>query len=91
MPDTFVAIISQAEGNEHDGFRITHYSDCRQFPSKAEAVSRGFDLAASDDFNVGVVSNGRLASLWWMDDRIDMTAEDLAEVGRDLGLEVSRA
>jgi hypothetical protein len=90
MPDTFVTIISQAEGNDRDGFHITHYSDCRQFASKAEAVSRGFELAASDDFNVGVVRNGRLASLWWMDDRIDMTVEDLTEVGRDLGLEVSR-
>ena len=91
MPDTFVTIISQAEGNDRDGFRITHYSDGRQFGSKPEAVSRGFELAASDDFNIGVVSSGRLASLWWMDDRIDMTDGDLAEVGRDLGLEVSRA
>lgn len=91
MPDTFVTIISQAEGSDRDGFRITHYSDCRQFGSKAEAVSRGFELAASDDFNVGVVSNGRLASLWWMDDRLDLLPEDLAEVGRDIGLEVCRA
>ena len=91
MPETFITIISQAEGNDRDGFRITHYGDGRQFASKAEAVSRGFELAASDDFSVGVVSKGRLVSLWWMDDRIDLTAEDLAEVGRDLGLEVSRA
>ena len=91
MTETYVTIISQAEGNDRDGFRISHYSDGRQFGSKAEAVSRGFELAASDDFNIGVVSSGRLASRWWRDDRLDLLPEDLAEVGRDIGLEVCRA
>ena len=91
MTETYVTIISRAEGNERDGFRISHYSDGRQFGSKAEAVSRGFELAASDDFNIGIVSSGRLASLWWMDDRLDLTPGDLAEVGRDIGLETCRA
>lgn len=86
-----MTIISQAEGDDRDGFRITHYTDGHQFATKGEAVSRGFELAASDDFNIGQISAGRLASLWWMDDRLDLTDADLAEVGRDIGLETCRA
>ena len=35
MADTFVTIISQAEGSDRDGFRITYYSDCRQSAAPA--------------------------------------------------------
>ena len=40
MTETYVTIISQAEGNDRDGFRITHYSDGRQFGSKRRGTKR---------------------------------------------------
>ena len=82
----YIVIIGRAVGNERDGFRIGYDWDLRQFAVKSQAVSHGFELAGSDDFNVGVIENGRLASLWWMDQRIDETPESLAEIGAEIGL-----
>lgn len=86
MSARYIVIIGHAVGNERDGFRITHEWDGRWFALMAPAVSHGFELAESDDFNIGVVENGRLAGLLWMDERIDATPESLAEIGTEIGL-----
>ena len=84
--ETFAVIIGRAEGNERDGFRVARYWDGRCFEDKALAVKHGFELCDSDDFNIGVIKDGRLASLWWMDKQIDEDAVTLAEIGRECGL-----
>ena len=86
MPETYVTIVASVIGNDKDGFRIAHHWDGQSFPVKAQAVSNGFRLAQSDDFNVGVVKDGRLASLWWMDEQINEPESSLAEIGQECGL-----
>lgn len=86
MTCEYITIIGGAVGNPEDGYRIAHRWDRRRFLTKEYAVKNGFALADSDDFNVGVVINDKLASLWWMDDQIDEPAETLAEIAKEIGL-----
>ena len=62
MAETFIVLIGRVVGNEDTGFDIVTYWDGRQFGAKPDAVSHGFRLAESDDFQIGVVEGGRLAS-----------------------------
>jgi hypothetical protein len=86
MAEAFAVIISRAEGSERDGFRVAYYSDGRHFEDKAQAVKHGFEMCDSDDFNIGVVRDGKLASLWWMDHQVSEDAATLTEIGRECGL-----
>jgi hypothetical protein len=86
MAETYVTIIGSAVGNERDGFRVAYDWDRQHFATKAQAVSNGFRLRESDDFNVGVMNGGRLASLWWMDHKLDEDDATLAEISQECGL-----
>jgi hypothetical protein len=86
MTTTYITILASAAGNDRDGFRTVYDWDRQHFTTKAEAVSNGFRLRESDDFNVGVVTDGRLASLWWMDHEITTTTATLAEITQEIGL-----
>lgn len=85
MNDVYVVIIGRAEGNERTGFRTSHYWDGHTFDRKPLAVSHGFELAQSDDFNIGIVRGGQLVSIWWMDKQIDEDAATLAEISEECG------
>jgi hypothetical protein len=86
MTVTYITVIASAVGHEPEGFSVDYDWDHRHFATKPEAVSNGFELRGCDDFNVGIVSDGRLVSLWWMDRQVTETAEVLAEIGREIGL-----
>ena len=86
MTTEYISMTGSVTGNERDGFKINHHWDGQRFPLKASAVRNGFDLAESDDFRVGVVENGKLASVWWMDEQIDEPAEELAAIAKEIGL-----
>jgi len=88
-PGTWITITAQAEGSDHDGFRVAHYWDGRTFASKPEAVSNGFEARGSDDFNVGYVKGGRLESLWWMENRLAEDEPTLAGIAREIGIVAS--
>jgi hypothetical protein len=53
--ETYIVVIAHAVGNPEAGYKIVHDWDGRQFTRKPEAVSHGFELAESDDFQIGVV------------------------------------
>lgn len=89
-PETWITLIGYAVGDERQGFRICHAWEGRRFGTKPEAISNGFAVACSDDFNVGLVRGGGLESVWWMDHKIDEDPETLAEIGREIGLAASR-
>jgi hypothetical protein len=84
--DTYVTIVSHAVGNDRDGFRVAYDWDGRTFKDKAAAIENGFEAIGCDDFNIGVVRKGRLASFWWMGEQISAPPETLAEIGRECGL-----
>lgn len=82
----WITVTAQAEGNERDGFRVVHYWDGRKFSHKREAVSNGFTIRGSDDFNVGLVEGGRLVSLWWMEKNLGEDTETLAAIAAEIGV-----
>lgn len=86
MADTYVTLVSQAVGNERDGFSFAANWDHKQFDTKAKAVANGFRWVDCDDFNVGVVRKGRLVEVWWMDKLIDETDDNLREMAAQVGL-----
>ena len=83
---TYITVLASAVGHTPEGFSVDYHWDRRHFATKPEAVSNGFDLRKSDDFNIGVVSKGHLVSLWWMDHQITKSAATLADIGREIGL-----
>jgi hypothetical protein len=86
MATEYITLIGSVVGNDRDGFKVVHSWDGHRFADKAEAVSNGFRLAESDDFNVGVVEKGKLASVWWMDEQINEPPEELAAIAEEIGL-----
>lgn len=86
----YIVITSQAEDGGSTGFSIIHYWDARTFTHKSDAVSHGFRSRGSDDFNIGVVRNGRLLSVWWMDHQVSEPQDALTAIGQEIGLEASR-
>lgn len=61
----------------------TEYSfDGRKFSDRKSAIKHGLALGRSDDFNIGVLENGKLVSLDWMDKPVDTEADVLADVAR---------
>jgi hypothetical protein len=86
MAAEWITLTAQAEGNDHDGFRVVNYWDGRKFPDKPAAVANGFTQRGSDDFNVALIEGDRLVSLWWMDHDIGEDAATLADIAREIGL-----
>lgn len=65
----------------------TEYSfDGERFPDRQSAIKHGFTLGRSDDFNIGVLRDGKLVSLDWMEKPVDTDPEVLADVARSAGL-----
>lgn len=83
---SWIVIVGQAEGNDVDGFRVAHYWDRKEFPNKAAAVSHGFTMGRSDDFNVGFTGGGKLLSFWWMDEQLAEDEETLRKIAAEIGL-----
>lgn len=82
----YVTLCAQVVGNPETGFEVAHHWDGRYFADKAAAISNGFSIRDSDDFNVGVIEKGALASMWWMDHQIDETPESLREIAAECGI-----
>ena len=61
-------------------------SDGATYPTRADAISAGFRLRGSDDFNIGILRHGRLVELAWMDERIDEDQDTLDKIAAQLGL-----
>lgn len=78
----WVALRGRVVGGPSDPYRIVYDWDDNYYESRGYAISAGFDLAESDDFNVARVENGRLVWFGWMDEpheEDDWPREELAE------------
>ena len=86
MAETFIVVLAWATGNDRDGFRINHDWNGQHYGSKEAAAAAGFTMGRADDFNIGVVAGGKLASIWWMDEQLDEDAAAIAAIGQEIGL-----
>jgi hypothetical protein len=61
-------------------FTVEYSFDGRKFDDRAAAIRHGFKTGRSDDFNVGVLREGKLVSLDWMDQTVDADPGLMSEI-----------
>lgn len=65
----------------------TEYSfDGQKFNDRQSAISHGLTIGRSDDFNIGVLRDGKLISLDWMDRTVDADPAELEIIAKSAGL-----
>ena len=68
------------------GFESVYGFDGERFDARKKAISHGFKIRGSDDFNIGVIEDGRLVSLDWMNEPVDTESEILDAIAEQVGL-----
>lgn len=84
--DKFIVIVARAWCNS-DGVGIDYSSDLVMHETRGIAAYEGISSVDSDDFNIGVVREGRLVSLDWMDDVVESDPVVLSRIAEKIGLE----
>lgn len=70
-----------------DGDARTVYSwNLTRHATQQDAIDWGRRILDHDDFNIGRVEGNQLVWFGWMDEQHDLSAEELAEIGGQLGL-----
>lgn len=82
----FIVIHQRLWCNE-SGFGIEYSSDLEEFESRKESIKHGFEITDSDDFNIGVMEDGRLVSFDWMGKPVGESQEIINEIAEALGME----
>lgn len=82
--DRFVPYRTSVWMNEHDHGERYYVLD--QATSLPRAIKRGLALNGSDDFNIGVIRDGRMVAVLWMEHVIDEEPEVVDRVGSGLGV-----
>lgn len=82
----YIVLCGQVVGGGHRPFEVIYNWDARRFRVRQAAISHGFVERGSDDFNIGVLENGKLVSLDWMDEPIETDTAELALVAESAGL-----
>jgi hypothetical protein len=71
MNREFVVLCGQIVGSQENGFETIYGFDGERFTDRRKAISHGLKIRGSDDFNIGVLHDGKLVSLDWMDKVVD--------------------
>lgn len=81
----FIAIFAHAWCND-SGHGIGYDSTLLIHETREGAIEEGYQSRNSDDFNVGVVVDGKLVSLDWMDKVVEDSPEMMLNVSEQIGL-----
>jgi hypothetical protein len=85
MPkQTYIVICAQIVGS--GPFRTEYSHDGKPFDSREAAIRHGFTLGRSDDFNIGILRDGKLVSIDWMERTVDAVPELMQRVANEIGL-----
>ncbi len=82
----FVVLCGQIVGNMQDGFSVVYNWNYEFYSTRKAAIKAGMKERESDDFNIGVIRDGRLVSLDWMNETTDESPETLRELEEQIGL-----
>lgn len=74
----FIVLCGQVVGS--DPFTVEYGFDGERFDHRDAAIRHGFKKGRSDDFNIGVLRDGKLVSLDWMENTVDADPSTLAHV-----------
>lgn len=84
MQHQYIVLCPQAYCNPGARTSIEHATDGKRFAERADAIKHGFTLGRSDDFNIGVLRDGRLISLDWMETVVSDKAHELADIAEQI-------
>jgi hypothetical protein len=84
---TYIVICQSVVGNPETGYTTEYNWDGMRFATSKSAISHGFEVRDSDDFNIGVLRGDTLTEFRWMDKPMD--EEYLDEIAERIGLEPS--
>ena len=76
-------VICQRVFTSNGHHEVAYTSDLKEFDSRDDAISYGFTLNRSDDFNIGKLVNGRLKEFCWMQEPCE---HDVKRIGWEIGL-----
>ncbi len=76
----FIVLCGSVVGGGDLPFCTEYSFDGKRFSDRQSAISHGFTLRRSDDFNIGVLTDGKLTSLDWMEKPVDTDPDLLAEI-----------
>lgn len=82
----YIVLCGQIVGNSDCGFETIYGFNGERFATREKAISEGFKIWESDDFNVGVVKDGKLVSLDWMEEKCDDDPTLMAEIAEKICL-----
>lgn len=82
----FIVLCSQVVGGGDRPFRVQYAFDGERFDDRKRAISHGFTLGRSDDFNIGVLERGRLVSVDWMEKPVDTDPSIVQGIAEQVGL-----
>lgn len=86
MMDKFIVIVGRAWCNS-EGVGIHYSSDLVMHETRGIAVYEGTGQVESDDFSIGVIHDGKLVSLDWMDEVVESDPAILIEIAEQICLE----
>jgi len=64
----YIVLCGQIVGGNGAPFETVYGFDGERFGDRKKAIRHGLKARGSDDFNIGVIENGKLVSLDWMDE-----------------------
>lgn len=85
MSTEYVVLCGQIVGGGDRPFETVYGFDGQRFRERRAAISHGFTKRRSDDFNIGVIKDGRLISLDWMEKPVDTAPEVLCPIAEQVG------
>lgn len=80
----YVVICQSVVGGPGSGYAVSYDSDLREFATREAAISHGFKVRDSDDFNIGIVEGGVLVAFQWMHSPVH--GHDLRAISESIGL-----
>jgi hypothetical protein len=76
----FIVLCGQIVGGGDIPFRTEYYTDQTKFADREKAIKHGLKVRGSDDFNIGVLDDGKLVSLDWMEKPVDTDPDLLSSI-----------
>lgn len=82
----YIVLCGQVVGGNGQPFEIVYGFDGERFAERKKAIRHGLKVRGSDDFNIGVIRDGKLISLDWMHKVVDDGPDILEPIAEQIDL-----
>jgi hypothetical protein len=79
----YIVVFQQIVGGDRETMRTDYHWDGRYFETRKAAIRDGLRRRGSDDFNIAVLTAGKMTSFDWMEEPVEGHIE---EASAQLGL-----